>query len=245
MINKFLHALTNRKTLSTGLLFASDPGFVPMSLSPSAADLRTVLGLDNLTTDYYLHVYAALIEAYPDIKRELNDPVTTYSVYDFLPRGVVSNGAKLLSNGASSGVFTDPIITALPVPLTYIITFVSETLCQIQQIETGTVLQAPCQLSADPQNTWLRIAWPSGVPFLGVLSLTQPWVSGAVIKLKTTPSHFPYAATVAALLNNPYFSQILQTYQLSDTFQNTIDAQDQLALALAVIAASNLSVYPS
>jgi len=229
MINRFLHGLTNRRTLSnaTGTLFTSSPDFVPAPLTAAAQQLRTALCLDDQNTDYYLQAYAALIEAYPDLKSMLNDPAVSYSVHDFLPRGVVSVNCALVSNSAS-----------------YNIGYVASGLCQITQLETGVQVMADCLASADPQEIWLRINWPSNIPFSGLLQLNQPWAPGLVVQLIVSPSQFPYAAALAGLASQPYFSLLLQRFQLQETFQNTVDPQDSLALALAVIASGNPAAYP-
>jgi hypothetical protein len=149
----------------------------------------------------------------------------------------------LLSNGQPSGVFTDPAPSSLPVGLTYIISYVSYTVCKITQVETGTVFIAGCQVSQDPQNIWMRIDWPADVPFQGVLSLFQPWAPGITVTITTSPSQFPYAAACNAILSQPYFSQLLLNFQLTSVVQNTLDPQDKLALILAVVALSNPNVY--
>jgi hypothetical protein len=217
---------------------------VPAPLTAAAQQLRTALCLDDQNTDYYLQAYAALIEAYPDLKSMLNDPAVSYSVHDFLPRGVVSVNCALVSNSASSGTFTDPKPTGLPLALTYNIGYVASGLCQITQLETGVQVMADCLASADPQEIWLRINWPSNIPFSGLLQLNQPWAPGLVVQLIVSPSQFPYAAALAGLASQPYFSLLLQRFQLQETFQNTVDPQDSLALALAVIASGNPAAYP-
>lgn len=243
MINRFLHALTNRKILSTSPVFLRDPDFSPAELSQNALRLREVLGL-NAETDYYIAAYAAMIESHPDLKDVLSDPATSYSIYDFLPRGVVSTGATLVSNGDVSGVFADPTPTTLPLVLNYRISFLAAAVCEILKVESKETLTVNCQVVADDQNTWLRIDWPSSVPFTGLLRMTQPWVAGAIVNLEVSPGQFPFSLMVSQIKQNPYFSTLLQQFQAQETFHNTANPQDQLVLALAVIARGNPAAYP-
>jgi hypothetical protein len=189
------------------------------------------------------------MDTYPDILSALNDKVISYSVKDFLPRGVRIQGATLFSNPGTSGFFSDLRPLSMPVGLSYTIDLpsvsntINNSMCTIKQVETGIVRQASCILSTDPNDTLLRIDWPDGIPFQGPMRLTQPWVSGAHIYIQTEPSRFPYYAAVQGVRQQPYLSQLLSNYGVLEAFKNTQDSRDQLAIVLLVVALSNPAVY--
>jgi hypothetical protein len=243
MINKFLHAITNRKALSTDPMFASDTNFAPALLDPQASAMRTALCLDYTGSDYYLRVYASVMNAFPDIQGQLNDFATTYAVTDFLPAGVFMDGARFVNNTTLQGRYLDLQPITLPVGLTYTIAFVSPGSCSIKQEETGIIVAASCRAMTDVRETVLHVDWPLGIPFYGPLSLDQAWVNDCTICIQTCPSGFPYRAALDALLRNSYFVTLLQNKGMMQAFRTTADVREQLAIALLLIAVSNPSVY--
>src|ERR1017187_6950970 len=157
MINQFLHALTNRKTISTDPMFVSDPTFTPATLTPEAQQLRTALCLDILTTDYYIKAYAAVLNIFPEIEAILADYNRSYVLSDFLPAGVQSTGGRLISNPTHSRAYLDLRPTVLPAPLTYIVDYESAGQVKLTQPDIGNVTHALVSVSTDPFESVMQI----------------------------------------------------------------------------------------
>ena len=244
MINKFLHALTNRKTLSADPMFVSDPKFQPATLSAGDLALRKALCLDNTGTDYYLRAYASVLNLFPDLGDILSDTNRSYDVSDFLPLGVQSTGGRLVSNATSSGVYLDLKPITMPVPMIYNIDYDSPGQAVLSQPDIGAATNASVLATTDVNGTVLQMTWPDYWPFRGPVALAQAWTPGTRVQFIVEPSRFPYTAAVRAVTGISYFQHLLMSYQLATTFQNTPDVKEQLALILAVLAVSNASVYP-
>ena len=244
MINKFLHALTNRKQLSADPMFVSDPKFLPATLSAGDIALRNALQLNNTGTDYYMRAYAAVLNLFPDLGAIIADDNCSYIPADFLPNGVQSTGGSLVSNQTSSGSYLDLKPVTMPVPMTYVINYESAGTAQLTQPDIGNQLSVSVNVMADANGTILRVQWPEYWPFRGPITLSQAWAPGAQVTFVVEPSRFPYTAAVRALQAIPYFQQLLTNYQLATIFQNTPDVKEKLALVLAAIAISNPAVYP-
>jgi hypothetical protein len=243
MINSFLHAVTNQAELP-GDIFTSDPNFVPASLPAAAIMLRHKLCLDYTGSDYYLRTYAATVDAFPDILEQLNDPVRSYEVSDFLPAGVWTDGARFMNDGNLRGGYLDLIPASLPIGLTYTITYVSDNSCSILQEETGISVAAMVTTAEDPINRVIYIDWPGGLPFAGPMLLDQDWAEGSVIRIQTAPGMFPFQEVVAIANNDPYFNLLLQSSGLVTAYQTTADPREQVAIILLLIALSNPAAYP-
>jgi len=244
MLNKFLHALTNRTSLSDNPLFVPDPTFIPANLPTAAIQLRQALGLDKFNTDYYLKASAAVLNLFPDIAATLQDSNTSYDVKDFCPNGVQSLGGNLVSNGLLNNSYTDIKPTALPAPLTYNIIYGGPGTVQLQQVETGGQTVTNVIVSHDSVGTLLQISWPADWPFTGAVRANQTWQAGAQITFIVEPSRFPYSAAVRAMQASAYFQSLLMKYNMQSVFQNAVDVKKKMALGLAVIAVANPAVYP-
>lgn len=244
MINRLLHALSNRTGDFHDSMFASDPTFVPATLPADDLHVRKLMLLHKTDTDYYLKAYLAAVEAYPDIKGLAEDPVTSYQMSDFPPRGVELSGGEFLSKENSVGYYTDTAPADLPVNLTYWVSYFNNSLVTIVGRENGLVRRVPYVLSGDAPFQTLRVEWPeSEVPFKGPLSLTQAWVEGARVDITVSPSKFPYAVLVARLQGNAYLMNLLIRNQLVDEFLAVPDDQRKTAIACVVLARANPSAY--
>ena len=244
MINKFLHAITNRAAISADPMFVSDPRFQPAALSTGDLAMRAALQLNNTSTDYYLRAYASVMSLFPDLEAIIADDNRSYEPSDFLPAGVRSTGGSLLSNQTSSGSYLDLKPVTMPVPMTYVISYESPGTAKLTQPDIGNQLSTSVIVMTDVNGAIMQVQWPEYWPFRGPVALSQAWAPGAQVTFVVEPSRFPYTAAVRALAAIPYFQQLLVTYQLATTYQNTPDVKEKLALALAVIAVSNPAVYP-
>ena len=243
MINRFIHALRNRKGGFNEPMFVEDPRFTPAVLSREANHLRQMLYLHVPSTDYYLKAYASAVEAYPDIELLLEDGIKSYRMSDMPPRGVEIAGADFLSKQNLVGFFTDRAIASLPVGMNYTIAYFEPGWVTLRCVETGILRRVACLLTGSAPNQTMRIEWPDEFPFEGPVSLKQNWVPGSMIEIIVEPSKFPYEALVARLTGNAYLMRLLINAQLVDEFLSFPDYQRKIAIATTVLAMDNPSAY--
>lgn len=245
MHNKILHALSNRKGPFVTEIFSQLPDFVPANLSDGAKTLRRKLFLHLTDTDYYLKIYLSLLYSFRDIARQLNDRVTTYRVEDFNPRGVEISGGELCSSPNLIAFFTDAPVTSLPVNLTYDVVYVSTTYAELRALESGLVQRIYHNaVGTDPAKI-LRFEWPESFPFSGPIRLSQPWIPGASVRIVVAPSKFPFQLLWSSIASDIYLNKLLLDAGLIEEFVGTVDVQEKIALALAVIALDNKSAFPA
>jgi hypothetical protein len=244
MINKFLHALSNRNGPFIEPCFVGASSFTPKSLSEQERKLREKLMLHITNTDHYLKRYVSCVEAYPDIHALLNDSVTSYTSKDFSHYGVSIIGADFLDMTNAQGRYIDNQAQSIPVELTYEINYHDSTYVKLVCLESNRVWMAVYQLAGDPPGQIMRIEWPMDVPFDGPLRLTQVWLQGGQIKITVEPSSFPYAEMAQRVRSDSLLTQWLAAINAIDEFYNTRDVNRQVALACVVLALSNTSVYP-
>lgn len=244
MINKLLRALSNRnQPFMTPAFAVSDPAFAPAILPVDLKSLRALMLLDVTTTDYYLKAYLAALNAYPDIQALANDPVVSYRMENFPPRGVSISGGDLFSSLDDPGAYLDNEAPTLPVALTYVIDYNSPAVVKISALETGKTSFPPFTLSGSPTPRTLRVHWPPGIPFTGLITLDQDWVEGARIEIQVTPSRFPFELITQRIRGNSWLVNTLAQHQAVDEYVATQDSQRKVALACLMIALSNPSVY--
>lgn len=242
MRNKILHALANRTGPFREAIFGAQPEFVPAVFTDQLARLREKLYLHETGTDYYLTRYLSLLEAFPDLKSTLADESATYQVWELLPRGVQIEGGDLLSSNIA-GLYIEPENNLLPINLNYTIDCVNAALAKITAVEHGLTRLAPALASGDASRPWLRITWPSDIPFHGPLRLDQPWTAGTKITIKVEPCRFPYETLVRRIQADDALNELLIRAELLNEFHGSSDPLEKLAVALTLVAAANPSVY--
>ena len=243
MVNKLLHALANRNSGFEDPLLVGDPTFVPARLSVEAERMRSLLLLDA-GGDYYLKVYLACVEAYPDIHQLLDDQTVSYKAADFPPRGVKVNGADFEARINAAGFFLDPKPTFLPLDLAYQVRYHDTRYVRIIGLGTSLTSTPPYTKSGVSPNEILQVQWPADVPFSGPLMLQQDWSAGALVEIEVTPSRFPYGLVVSRLQGNAYLMSRLIAQHLVDEYVGTHDTLRKIALAVTMLALSNPAVYP-
>src|SRR5665213_3084412 len=136
MNNRILHLISNRTGPFLEALFGSDSSFVPSVVPAAEIAFRQQMFLDRTETDYYLKIYLAVLNAYPDWKQQFGEALQeSYRPEDLMPKGVYISGGDLLSFAGDPGVFIDPPLNALPVELKYHISYVRNDLCNIAGLE--------------------------------------------------------------------------------------------------------------
>lgn len=245
MINKLLHALSNRTGPFEDPLFLSSPEFQPAEIKEPEQRLRTAMLLNVTGTDYYLKAYLSAIAAYPDIHLLTNDSPTSYQLSDFPPKGVEISGGDWTSNPNMVGLFTDPKPIGLPVDLNWSVEYLDDRYVTIRGNDTGVVRRTLFQASGADPNKTLRIDWPADVPFQGPINLQQTWSLGASVVIRTAPSAFPYQSIVDRLRGNWWLMHLLAKQEFIDEYTTFPDPQRKVALACVALALANPSVYPA
>jgi hypothetical protein len=244
MQNKILHALSNRQGPFASEIFSRLTDFVPVHLNSEAVNLRRKLFLDVTDTDYYLKIYLSLLYSFPDISRQLSDRITTYCIEDFNPRGVEISGGELCSAPNIAAFFTDTPPTSLPVNLTYEVNYITTTYAQLKALESGLVQKIYHNATGTDPRKLLRFDWPENFPFSGPIRLSQPWQENACVRITVAPSKFPFQLLWNSIASDRYLNRLLLNAGLIDEFIGTVDVQEKIALALAVLALDNQSVFP-
>lgn len=240
MNNLILHLLSNRPGPFLEPLFGSNPAFVPTVVPAAEQTLRSLMFLDRTETDYYLKVYLAVLNAYPDWKQQFGYNLQeSYQPEEIMPKGVYIEGGDLATFAGSASAYTDLPVDTLPVGLHYQITWVSNTACQVTELETSFLALADVVPSGTDPNKVLGIIWPTGVPFTGPLTLNQEWGEGAVVDIFVQPSNFPFPQLVTNISGNAYLQELLLSYGLSSAFNEDMDAMEQTAMALTMLGLTN------
>lgn len=238
MRNTLLHALSNRTGPFATELFGRAAEFEPGDLSHDYEALRRKLFLDITTTDYYLKTYLTLLEIHRALWSVFVDFQETFRASDFRPLGVEISGAEFLSSQNGAGLFLDPPMRQLPVPLNYEIVYLDAAHVTLKNQETGIVVMAPYSRGTDT----LRVDWPSHFPFAGTLKRRSAWDVGSRIDIRVEPSQFPYDLLVARVQNDTLFLKMLSQIGWVDEFMGSVDDQEKAAIALVTVAAHNPAV---
>jgi hypothetical protein len=242
MINKFIHALSNRMELFNTPSFVADPGFSPFQPDPMETAMRQALLLDRIDTDYYLHGYVACLEAFPDMRDLLEDDLVTYDSFQFRPAGVDISGGEFLSVPGAVGYYTDEEPLTLPVAQRYDLDYFDSTMLRISLRESGHSQLVGYTISGPVERPVLRPDW-SPYPFVGPVEAWQEWKSMARISIEVTPSRFPYHLVAARMERDPWCSKLMIDRGFVDEFHAVPDPQRKVALACVALALNHPSIY--
>lgn len=241
MNNLILHLISNRPGPFQDPLLGSNPGFIPTIIPADEQVLRNELYLNKTETDYYLKVYLAVLNAYPDWKQQFGyNLAESYKPEEIMPKGVCIQGGDLIAYAGGSGLYIGLPANILPVELHYQITWVSEYVCQIAGLETNILTNAVVAVTGNDPNKILRISWPGNIPFTGPLQLNQEWAEGAIVDIFVQPSQFPFPQLVANIQGNSYLQTLLSNYGIGAEFNQDMDSMEQIAMAVTALGLANL-----
>ena len=221
----------------------ADPNFYPALLNDDDNIFRQAMFLNFKNNYYYLKVYLGVLEAYPDLKAQFGRQTQSYQMTDLLPRGVYIDGAEFVSTLANDSFFTDPPNTTLPVNQTYNIDYQDGSVCKISMWEQGQVTTAPYTLISGLADTnIMQIDWPTNIPFVGNLKLTQAWVPNARVVIQVSPSQFPYSVLLSKLTVLPYFNYLINTFGMVGAYADTVEDTERLAMILTLLGLANPAI---
>jgi hypothetical protein len=153
-----------------------------------------------------------------------------------LPKGVEITGADLAADPTFPGLYTDQQDGELPLALNWTIDWAEPKLCRIRNSDRSRQWMA----GAQAMGQILRIEWPAGVPFAGLLRLDGEWAEGLKIGITVEPGQFPYVAWNRRTEPNPHLIRLLTGRGLLTPYCATIDPAEKMAMALAVVVAEGL-----
>lgn len=234
MINRTLHAITNR---AGGFMTASlraEPAFHPSTETPTTQRLRALLGVDRTEDDYHVFAILTAIEACPDIRAAFRDPVRSYAPHDYRPANPVYSGGTPVADAAG-----DPQCrlkaNETPVPTGFFLQFTDPGCGTVRYGRRTTVV--PVTISEGrvyPQ-------WPEFMGFSGGVQMS--WEPGAVFSARARPVRFPYGVLAAALRADDAKNELLERHLLTAQFHRAPDEVRQVAVAALALGLSNSAVY--
>jgi hypothetical protein len=244
MFNPLLKALANTGTFQHPAFQAPD-SLSPWSFSSGMLDLRRRLMLESEEREYYLMVYLALLQAFPELQELLPDEPRTYRLEDITCQDRLRiTGASLAGIPNRVGRFLHYEPTQLPINLDYDLSWHSDTTCKIVARQRQAVGIFTCRAYELNGDWMLDPVWTADLPFEGVLKLEAPWVAGTTVHLHAEPGLFPMQALLTRLQQSPYLQGLLVEFNLAADFQSAFDPYEQVALVLTAVALANKSVYP-
>lgn len=88
----------------------------------------------------------------------------------------------------------------------------------------------------------LAIDWPTSIPFLGQINLTQNWTLNSRVQISVEPSHFPYALILQSAERWPYLNTLLLNYGMLDAYAYSVEVTEKLAIILTLIGLDNPAI---
>jgi hypothetical protein len=231
--NYNVYTLANRPGPFNDLVIPAYPAFHPLQLSADEQVLHSALYLDFTGNDFYLMGYFAAVLSMPDIQRYFSNP-TSFDLSRMFPTGATVVGGSFLNNPKLRSFYTGED-TALPLGFTYAIQYNAAGTCLLTCAEKGISAFATCQVMGTSPNQILRITWPGGWPFQGLIQLAQPWAAGAEVNISVRPHNFPYYGLLQAVQYLPYAMTVIQNAQLADEYHQSVDSVEKMAYLIAAI----------
>jgi hypothetical protein len=233
MIDKILHAITNRRDFSSPHLRAVS-SFVPVTPSPAASAVMAALHLDDATSDYYVHAALATIDAYPDIREGFQEGDRSYRLRDFQRPVDTFLGVEPIAD--TQGPFNLRRRPAVfPVDFTLPLSYLDFSHLGVRI--DGQFHAVACSSGSDA----LYPEWPEELGISGGLRLVgQSWGSAFQGSITHMPPHFPYAAVAALLEALPAKNELLLNAGLIEHYAAVRAPSARLATVLLALGLSNL-----
>jgi hypothetical protein len=232
MINRTLHAITNRAMFNSDTLL--DSSYSPHGETTASRQLRSLLGLDRTQDDYHVFAVLAAIEAYPDIVAAFEDPIRSYETSDYSPPAPVFSGGAPISD--ANGVYRcQLVVTEAPVPASFTFTWIDARFGALRYGNRREVLPVSVM------SSFVYPEWPEQLGFSGGIDTT--WASGAVFQVDAYPARFPYEVMAANLQNADCKNGFLLQHGLLDHFHFASTSMEKVAVTALALGLSNPVVY--
>lgn len=236
MIDKILHAVTNRSDFSSSGL-RSVSGFTPITPAPAAETVMRLLCLDYSTNDYYVQGALAAIDAFPAIREAFREGDRSYALSEFQRPPDTFTGVTPRSGAQGPWELHHPP-KVFPVTFEAQLSFLDSN--QMGVSWDGASFPVPCSVS---DNT-IFPDWPEDLGVVGALELLQAWGPGFRGTLSHVPTSFPYRAAVELLDLNTDKNELLLHAGLIEHYSFAADALEKFATVLLAVGVSNLQRWP-
>jgi len=200
-------------------------GFAQYPESPQAAALRTFLGLNNGSTDFYVRAIAGALLSSHDLIQGTGAPIrlTDISIaLSLLPvnRGIHSmdNDTKVVA-GTSDPTGLVRLSASWPISCDIVLRRIDPTVANYEN--AGRTTRIPAHLYG---NT-LRPQWPAETGLTAHVEMTDAgtqWTDGSVLRFTDEPEHYPYAAMLTALEPKSHWLQLLTTHGLAGHYAGAV-----------------------
>lgn len=233
MINRTLHAITNRAGGFNTRALPLVSEFRPSEETQASAQLRALLGLDRKQDDYHVFAALAAVESHPEIQTAFQDEVCTYQINDYI------NPTPRFSHALVDDALGVPRCalrpTEAPVPASF----------SLGYVDTGFgVLTYGARREIIPVDVVAPIVyprWPAALGFNGGINIT--WEAGATFTGHAYPVNFPYDVMALRLREADCKNEFLLRHDLLNQFHQAPNAVKQVALTLLALGLSNPAAY--
>ncbi len=195
MKSELFRRIANRADFVNTWLQSTIP-YTPHTFSKYAKGVRTVLRLNDSSTDYFVTSLASALAGTPALIQEfLPEFLNPFSLRGYTAKIFTPpQGVKLVA-GELGLPRVDRIIDTWPVERIITLQYLDPIHARIS---AGTVTEV---IEARMNNQYLQVAWPAWSGITGWLELSNGtlWETGSIWDFTVEPSNFPFAAAIARL----------------------------------------------
>ena len=235
MIDTILHAVTNRSNFATPL-FASVSGFVPITPTPAAAAVMSLLHLDAPQHDYYVHAALAAIDAYPEIREAFREGDRSFEPWEFQRTHDAFQGFTPVADAQGPFVLAR-VPQVFPVDFNVGLTYLDPD--QLGVTVDGAQFPVRCSVGSGT----LYPLWPQGLGVSGGLALSSAWDAtwrGGTFHM---PIAYPFAAVAALLDADTNKNELLLRAGLIEHYAMARGASEKLATVLLALGLANKQLW--
>ncbi len=234
MINRTLHAITNRAQGFNTTTLIADPGFRAALETEVTRRLRAMLGLDITRDDYHVFAVLAAVASCPDIDESFQDPVRSYALGDYAPPAPRYSGGLAVPD-AKGAPQCQLLPQDTPVPDRFTLTYVDQDFGAVQYGSSRVIVPVAVL------DNLVYPRWPLSLGFSGGVQMT--WGAGAQFTAQAYPFRFPYEVLAETLHQAPEKNALLEAHGLLDHFYLAPTAVKKVALVALALGLSNPAVY--
>jgi len=231
-MNELLHRLTNRSGDFVTPAY-SISNFDVVEDSKGIADIRDLLGLRDLSSDYCLRNLLSNLESFPELILEHSGKPRSYSpALKYV--APILNGARLYP-GPLSGRRVFRVSSEWPVRRFIIITQISDTHLQaeLKVSESATTSQKFTFKGGVGSFDLVSAEWPEALGIKGRLS--SDWLPGGRVTIEHFPL-FPWATLLAELSRIDALPDLLARHELLSYYKQAERPEESIAAVCSALA---------
>jgi len=229
-MNTLLHSITNRASFMTEAFNVASPRLEKPQTD--YAELRSILRLDDTTTDVFVVGVLHAIELFPYIESLIND-AKTYNLADCKTQTVTIQGGEVSPSKFGIPYFNRrlPSLSDLAIRLKFKGTSV------IEIAATEGMFEVP--FFYETYKTLLHIEWPDTFHLSCGIKLQQHWNSTSNLSIIVPPVVYPYKAAVDAASSWHGTYNMLNAFGLLSKFYAATSQIEKLAYIAAALGKTN------